>query len=160
MSANSNNILSRPLEQLSGQIGLSGEPCCGVVALAVIANMPYQETFDYMRRNIVKKPFWRGETYPSDRSRFLHAMLIGYLTVFDDKNNHRMSFKNWRYAYVKPATTYLICIPHHAFVYRDGYMIDQGCKAGFMDVRKSWVSLKRLVLAWEILDNEQDAIAS
>ncbi|PCJ96818.1 MAG: hypothetical protein COA52_01005 [Hyphomicrobiales bacterium] len=101
-------------------------PICGVLALATITDQKISTIYDYFKDVIYSGRIgFDGATLP-----FHYIMVANKFGTNLKKLNLKRKYKLhfWIIHYAKPETKYLITTHHHAFVYCDGFIMDQSSR--------------------------------
>lgn len=109
----------------TGFAGPKNWPCCGVTAVATACEVPFATVLDYMRNKWNLNENWKGSTSLPHRLDALTHFGATYETHDLRCRFHKLRFWQWALLHAKPATTYIVDVPGHSFVFRDHMLIDQ-----------------------------------
>lgn len=135
-------------ETISGSLGPSREPNCGVTAVAVIAGLPFARVFEDMRVWNGRARNWKGRTFTFE----LRRALTNYGIMLQEKLLWERKCLKYTLDDLQPNTTYLVSVTGHIVTVRDGMFIDQKCR-DWTDIR-SHKKISRMLVkkVYEVLN--------
>lgn len=113
------------------------EPHCGVLAVAICADVPLETAFETIKQAAGYNGNWKGRTYLKDRTGALDTF-GAYFTVTRHAPRRVLQAHNWPEGWAptctlatfakrhaKPGVTYMIDVSGHTFTLRNGMIADQ-----------------------------------
>lgn len=123
---------------------LARKPICGVLAVAVVANITFAEATDLVKKHMLPhQKRHGGKTYAEQRYGALNDCGVKYMPL----NVKRQTLL--RFLRENPEGTYMIEVTGHVVVYKDGLVIDQSQIA---NVEEHWAKRKFIIEVFEIAD--------
>lgn len=120
---------------------------CGVLAVAVCANVPFAKAWEALRIIKRKDGRWKGSTRNEERVQAL--TMLG--ASFRDSGPVRpMALTTWVFRCAKPNVTYLVRTRGHVQVIRNRIVLDQ---KGSVPIRLYWGRNKRVTQFLEMTEN-------
>lgn len=92
---------------------------CGVVAISVLAGVPFRAVWDFIKTARNKGNSWTGYTYRQDREAALDHFGVKTTKITCAS---RRALRNFQ---PLPGRTYMVRVGGHILVLRDGWVIDQ-----------------------------------
>ena len=128
-------------------------PCCGVVAVAVVAGISQAQAEKMLRAEMPShRSRWTGGTNKDQRNKVLAKLGIKFTSkyVFTVVNGNlkRTTLAIYVREYTAPGRTYMLVTNHHVVTVRDGIVIDQ---RGPAPAAKHWAAKQRVRHVTEIL---------
>lgn len=113
-------------ETLTGHLGPSDRPNCGVTAVAVVSGRPFNEVFEFIKGHAGRTGNWQGRTRLVERLAALDAFQVPYEVVFRYQlRGQRRTRLSTLIRWLDPNATYLMDVTGHSFVLRGGKIVDQ-----------------------------------
>lgn len=98
--------------------------CCGVLAVANFAEVPFADVFNFIKRlNPKRRANWTGATYDWERRKALEHFGVHW-SVTDYKGN--VSVGQFASHHAQLGRVYMVEVPRHVLVVRDEFVTDQG----------------------------------
>lgn len=127
----------RELTLPTGYAAPRHEPHCGVLAVAICADVPFEVAFETIKQAAGRTGNWKGRTFLRDRTGALDAF-GKYFTVTRHAPRRVLQAHRWPEGWepsctlatfakrhARPNTTYMIDVSGHTFTLRNGLIADQ-----------------------------------
>jgi len=121
----------------SGYVAPRHEPHCGVLSVAICADIPFEEAFAMIKARAGYNGNWRGRTYNGDRIGALRALGVPHKEThfapahalarrgWPEGWSRRCTLATFAKRFAKPGVTYMTSVRGHTFVLRNGLIADQ-----------------------------------
>lgn len=122
--------MTQAQELKTGFAGPSNWPCCGVSAVATIAEVPFASVLEYIRQTNGYNEGWKGTTRLTDRLDALDHFGVKFDKQSFNRRWGKTRFWYWALAYAKRDVTYMVDLTGHTIAFRNGMLIDQANPKG------------------------------
>lgn len=121
----------------SGYVAPRHEPHCGVLSVAICADIPFEEAFALIKARAGYNGNWKGRTYNRDRIGVLNALDVAHKEThfapaqvlarsgWPEGWSRRCTLATFAKRFAKPGVTYMASVRGHTFVLRNGMIADQ-----------------------------------
>lgn len=121
---------------------LARKPICGVLAVAVVADITFEEATNLVKKHMLPhQKRHGGKTYAEQRLGALDDCGVKYMPI----NVKRQTLL--RFLRDNPEGTYMIEVTGHVVTYKDGLVIDQ---SEIAPVEEHWAKRKFVITVHEI----------
>lgn len=109
--------------QLPADVPPCRAPICGVVAIALAANIPFAQAWELTKLRMKSPNRWRGRTTLKQRVRVLDVLDVPYQEV---KLPRQMTLKTFVENHTRRDVTYKVTVTGHVVTVRNKAVADQG----------------------------------
>lgn len=108
--------------QLPADVPTYHAPICGVVAIALAANIPFTQAWELTKLRMSSPNRWRGRTTLKQRVRLLDVLDVPYEAV---NLPRRMTLKTFVENHTRRDVTYKVTVTGHVVTVRNNAVADQ-----------------------------------
>jgi hypothetical protein len=113
-----------PGEIKTGFAGPKNWPCCGMSAVATVAEVPFPIVMGFVRERFKKNMNWKGSSFLYERTAALDHFGVTYKQLPYDASDF-LSMPFFARQLAEWGKTYLLDIPRHTMVFRNSNLFDQ-----------------------------------
>lgn len=125
------------------QTKLFKKPICGILAVAIAANVSYPVAYAACKRNLpTHAKRFGGKTWKEQRDKALSQLGIAHKTMYEP---HRLSVMLFCARYAEPGKTYILEVRGHVMTFKDGYIIDQVRVVPWQSYSHPRIKLQRVI---------------
>lgn len=118
-------------------------PCCGVAAVAMIAEKNFRDVFWIFKNEFQRRGHWKGRTTPEERNKILAKLGVRFASYQPTKK----SLLKWVKEHARDGEIYMIDTTGHSQVVYNQHVYDQNHQEGvhINDYRKRRKMVKNIV---------------